>query len=160
MTPIDDLFTEIAREHLGIETLETRNSDSLDFHNVSVWGVKDALQAAYEAGVRAMAAGPQPATAALHSPGHWHYEVSANCPSVWEITSEFCESPLAEVPRWPDEDGNDSPEAEANACLMTAAPRLYAACRMVVDRWERGDLAEAARACAAAIAATMASSAA
>ena len=33
-----------------------------------------------------------------------------------------------------------------------AAPKLLAACRMVVDRWEGGDLAEAARACSAAIA--------
>ena len=36
--------------------------------------------------------------------------------------------------------------------LRKAAPELLAACRMVVDRWERGDLAEAARACSAAIA--------
>ena len=36
--------------------------------------------------------------------------------------------------------------------LMTANPKLLAACRMVVDRWERGDLAEAARACSDAIA--------
>ena len=36
--------------------------------------------------------------------------------------------------------------------LRKAAPALLAACRMVVERWERGDLAEAARACAAAIA--------
>ena len=34
-----------------------------------------------------------------------------------------------------------------------AAPKLLAACRMIVDRWEHGDLAEAARACSAAIAA-------
>jgi hypothetical protein len=33
-----------------------------------------------------------------------------------------------------------------------AASKLLAACRMVVDRWERGDLAEAARACSAAVA--------
>jgi len=33
-----------------------------------------------------------------------------------------------------------------------ATPALLAACRMVVDRWERGDLAEAARACGDAIA--------
>jgi hypothetical protein len=37
--------------------------------------------------------------------------------------------------------------------LRMAAPALLTACRMVVDRWERGDLAEAARACSAAIAA-------
>jgi hypothetical protein len=44
------LFTEIAKKHLRIETLETRNSDSLDFHDVSVWGVEAALQEAYLAG--------------------------------------------------------------------------------------------------------------
>jgi hypothetical protein len=36
--------------------------------------------------------------------------------------------------------------------LRKAAPALLTACRMVVNRWERGDLAEAARACSAAIA--------
>ena len=36
--------------------------------------------------------------------------------------------------------------------LRKAAPALLTACRMVVDRWERGDLAEAARACSSAIA--------
>jgi hypothetical protein len=50
MKQIDDLLTTLAREHLHIETLETRRSDSLDFHEVSVWGVKDALHAAYQAG--------------------------------------------------------------------------------------------------------------
>jgi len=33
-----------------METLETRNSDGLDFHEVSVWGVKKALEMAYELG--------------------------------------------------------------------------------------------------------------
>jgi hypothetical protein len=37
--------------------------------------------------------------------------------------------------------------------MRRAAPALLAACRLVVDRWERGDLAEAARACSDAIAA-------
>ena len=36
--------------------------------------------------------------------------------------------------------------------LRKGAPQLLAACQMVVERWERGDLAEAARACSAAIA--------
>ena len=40
---------QIAAEHLGIETLVTRKSDSLDFHEVSVWGIKAALEAACEA---------------------------------------------------------------------------------------------------------------
>ena len=49
---IDQLLIEIAKKHLSIETLETRNSDSLDFHDVAVWAIKDALQEAYEAGLR------------------------------------------------------------------------------------------------------------
>ncbi|NCT08443.1 MAG: hypothetical protein GW769_17045 [Alphaproteobacteria bacterium] len=49
---IDQLLTEIAKKHLNLETLETRNSDSLDFHDVAVWAIKDALQEAYEAGVK------------------------------------------------------------------------------------------------------------
>jgi len=35
--------------------------------------------------------------------------------------------------------------------LRNAAPRLLDACRMVVERWETGDLAEAARMCQKAI---------
>ena len=51
--PLDALLTQIAQEHLLIDTLETRKSDSLDFHDVSVWGVKEALIAAYQAGLAA-----------------------------------------------------------------------------------------------------------
>lgn len=50
---IDQLLTEIAKKHLNLETLETRNSDSLDFHDVAVWSLKEALQEAYEAGLKA-----------------------------------------------------------------------------------------------------------
>lgn len=50
---LDALLTRIAQEHLFIDTLETRNSDSMDFHDVSVWGVKEALLAAYQAGLTA-----------------------------------------------------------------------------------------------------------
>ena len=46
----DELFTTIAKQHLGIETLATRNSDSLDFYDVSVWKLKNALEAAFDAG--------------------------------------------------------------------------------------------------------------
>ena len=49
---IDQLLTEIAKKHLSLETLETRKSDSLDFHDVAVWAIKDALKEAYEAGVK------------------------------------------------------------------------------------------------------------
>jgi hypothetical protein len=57
----NDLFTRIAQTHLSIDTLETRHRDSLDFHDVGVWCVRDALQAAYDAG---MAEGRKDATAA------------------------------------------------------------------------------------------------
>ncbi len=50
---IDQQMLQIALDHLFIETLETRNSDRLDFHEVSVWGVRSALLAAYEAGRQA-----------------------------------------------------------------------------------------------------------
>ncbi len=50
---LDALLARIAQEHLFIETLATRDSDSLDFHDVSVWGVRQALIAAYQAGLAA-----------------------------------------------------------------------------------------------------------
>lgn len=48
-----DLLAGIAKEHLLIETLEERKRDSLDFHEVSVWGVQAALEDAYAAGLAA-----------------------------------------------------------------------------------------------------------
>lgn len=50
---VDELLAAIAKETLHIETLETRKSDSLDFHDVAVWSVKAALEAAYRAGLAA-----------------------------------------------------------------------------------------------------------
>ena len=56
---IDALLERIAKQYLDIETLETRKSDSLDFHDVAVWGVRKALKAAYDAG-RQSARPPKP----------------------------------------------------------------------------------------------------
>jgi hypothetical protein len=50
---LDQLLLQIALDHLFVDTLETRNSDRLDFHEVSVWGIKSALQAAFDAGRQA-----------------------------------------------------------------------------------------------------------
>jgi len=50
---LENLLQKIALDHLFIDTLQTRNSDCLDFHEVSVWGVKSALIASYEAGRQA-----------------------------------------------------------------------------------------------------------
>jgi len=48
--PSEALLLEIAAKHFHLETLETRNSDSLDFHDVSVWSIRAALEAAFAAG--------------------------------------------------------------------------------------------------------------
>ncbi len=50
---LDEVLAAIAKETLHIDTLETRKSDSLDFHDVAVWSVKAALEAAYRAGLAA-----------------------------------------------------------------------------------------------------------
>ena len=46
----DTKLAALARKHLGIEELETRNSDSLDFREIDVAGLKRLLIAAYSAG--------------------------------------------------------------------------------------------------------------
>jgi hypothetical protein len=110
MNELDQLLTAIAREHLGITTLDPRNADSLDFHDVSVWDVKSALLHAYQAGVKATSDNPGVIQRQLASIAMFH------APGLFRA--------------------------------------LLSACRMVVDRWERGDLAEAARACQRAVAQT------
>jgi len=47
------LILDIAKRHFFVETLETRNSDGLDFHEVAVWALRAALQEAYAAGLAA-----------------------------------------------------------------------------------------------------------
>ena len=54
----DKSLADIASRHLHLETLDTRNSDSLDFHNMAVWSIKAALEAAYEAGRQSCAPMP------------------------------------------------------------------------------------------------------
>jgi len=52
--PSEALLLEIAAKHFhSIETLETRNSDRLDFHDVAVWAIRAALTEAYAAGLAA-----------------------------------------------------------------------------------------------------------
>lgn len=53
---VDPLLAAIAKENLRIDTLDTRNRDSLDFYDVAVWSLKAALEAAYRAGVAAKGA--------------------------------------------------------------------------------------------------------
>ncbi|MFP2895059.1 DUF6900 domain-containing protein [Myxococcus sp. AB056] len=48
----EETLERIAREEMDIETLKRRWSDSLDFHNVGVGELRNALEAAYQAGKR------------------------------------------------------------------------------------------------------------
>lgn len=45
-----DEVRRIARDVLGVPTLERRNRDQLDFHEIGVWQIQKALQDAYAAG--------------------------------------------------------------------------------------------------------------
>ena len=44
------VLEKIAQEKLALVTLATRRSDRLDFYDLSVWAIRDALQTAYQAG--------------------------------------------------------------------------------------------------------------
>lgn len=47
---VEKKLEKIAKDILFVETLETRNSDGLDFYDISVWGLKEALLQAYKLG--------------------------------------------------------------------------------------------------------------
>ena len=47
---VDAQLASIARRTMDVPTLEARNSDRLDFHEVSVWEILKALRLAYRAG--------------------------------------------------------------------------------------------------------------
>ena len=42
--PSEALLLEVAAKHFFLETLETRRSDSLDFHDVAIWAIRAALE--------------------------------------------------------------------------------------------------------------------
>lgn len=51
---------EEARQRLGLETLDDRHRDALDFHSVSVASIRDVVAAAFEAGRAAATGAPAP----------------------------------------------------------------------------------------------------
>ena len=54
---LDKVLIDITQRHFpSVETLEVRNSDSLDFHDVYVGSIKDALEHAFFAGMGASSA--------------------------------------------------------------------------------------------------------
>ena len=50
MTTRERTLEEIAQRVLDMPTLDTRRSDELDFHDLAVWSIKEALELAYDAG--------------------------------------------------------------------------------------------------------------
>ncbi|MBO6850556.1 MAG: hypothetical protein JJ867_08835 [Marinobacter sp.] len=46
----DKIVVSLAKEILSIDSLEVRNSDSLDFYELSVWSIKEALIRAVKEG--------------------------------------------------------------------------------------------------------------
>lgn len=58
---VQALFEKLAEKHLGIETLQVRNSDRLDFHDVGVASLASLMAEVFEAG---MAAGIEVGSAA------------------------------------------------------------------------------------------------
>ena len=95
---MDKTIAAIAREHLHLETLDTRNSDSLDFRDQAVWSIKAALEAAYRAGAEAaeqarpprLGIGPATVSTAEYESSHgrkpsgrgsWAFEIAGE--TVW-----------------------------------------------------------------------------
>lgn len=52
--------TDAARTRLGLETLEDRQRDALDFHDISVASIRDVIALAFEAGFAAGRGSPAP----------------------------------------------------------------------------------------------------
>ncbi len=50
-TAAQQVIADIATNVLGLETLEVRNRDHLDFPEAAVWAIQRALEAAYLAGM-------------------------------------------------------------------------------------------------------------
>ena len=50
---MNDKLLQIAEAVLSLETLESRGADRLDFHDLSVWAIEEALREAYIAGQQA-----------------------------------------------------------------------------------------------------------
>lgn len=52
--PINQVLEAIAKKYFRIDTLQTQDSDSADFHDLAVWSIEAALEAAYEAGQQSL----------------------------------------------------------------------------------------------------------
>ncbi len=53
MESIKAILSGIAAKYLSIDALDSQKSDRLDFHDLAVWRIEQALEAAFEAGIYA-----------------------------------------------------------------------------------------------------------
>ena len=49
----EQIIAKIAAEHLAVFSLKSANNDDKDFHELAVWQIKSALEAAFKAGLAA-----------------------------------------------------------------------------------------------------------
>jgi hypothetical protein len=79
-------------------------------------------------------------TNAAHTPGPWSYNRDEG--GIHGHVISTADYIICELP---DAGDGASPDTEANARLIAAAPEMFRAARLVIERWSKGDLAEAVR---------------
>lgn len=89
-------------------------------------------------------------TASAHTPGPWYFSADRNGFYVGKAFNGEMTAVIAKLRRFR-ANPNWEKEYVPNARLIAAAPKLLEACRAVVNAWESGDLAAAARLCASAV---------
>jgi hypothetical protein len=131
MNHLDRLLAAIAREHLGVATLKTRHSDALDFHDISVCGIKRALTAAYQAGLGGQTPPPDP-TPDTHTPEPWAQDSN----DLFAVTADK-DGLLVAVTEVGD---RSDAECEVNARRIAAA--VNACAGIPISALEQGAVAE------------------
>ena len=89
----NEKIKRIARDILRLKTLETRKRDSLDFHDHAVWSIKEALEAAYDAGFNRGLARSRPLITAadelissiMAAREHWECAASKPSSGAWAL---------------------------------------------------------------------------
>ena len=90
-------------------------------------------------------------TRSFHTPDPWSYNRAEGGMHGHVIsTGDYI---ICELP---DAGDGAAPDTEANARIIAAAPALFAAAQLVIERWSNGDLAEAVRQLDAAVTAASA----
>lgn len=106
----------LALKHFGITTLETRKRDSLDYHSVPVWCMREALSEAFYQGYRARLTAETPSAA----PGRAALSLSAKREALRESVS------LPTLEEWGLVCGTQQLVDEVNAVLLRGLDALRA----------------------------------